>query len=98
MHSARPEPVEIDPRDSELLEEIGRLRVSAWKNFFPKIAERTDCWLDDYDRMARHWVVFEGETIVGAARLSMHQRFSELPEADLYSELELPRHNIPIFC
>jgi SAM-dependent methyltransferase/GNAT superfamily N-acetyltransferase len=77
-------PVEIDPRDRPLLEKIGRLRVLAWSTEMPDAPERSACWLDDFELAARHWCIFHEGDPVAAARMSVHQRIAEVPDAGVY--------------
>jgi polyketide synthase PksL len=77
-------PVEIDPHDRTLLERIGRLRVLAWSTVMPDATRRTACWLDEFDPVARHWCIFHDSKPVAAARISVHQRLEEVPDALIY--------------
>jgi hypothetical protein len=86
-------PVEIDPRDRGLLEKIGRLRVLAWSTVLPDAAAKTDCWLDDFELVARHWCIFHDGEPVAAARMSVHARADNLPEGELYEGV--PLHELP---
>lgn len=84
-HSTIPfEAVEIDPHDRRLLEQVGRLRVRAWSAVLPKGAVPTDCWLDDFELAARHWCVFHDGEPIAAARMSVHSRLEEAPDAAVY--------------
>ncbi|WP_031528063.1 GNAT family N-acetyltransferase [Dyadobacter crusticola] len=72
----------------ERLDEMGALRVLAWKNekgisqdFFSHKA-----WLDDEDLLAHHWIITHEKTIVAAARLSFHKDYSTVPHANLFDE------------
>src|SRR5262245_39988418 len=38
--------------------------------------------LDPFDKIARHWAAFVDGQLVGAARLSVHDRLEEVPEAE----------------
>ena len=79
------EPVEIDPHDRPLLEKIGRLRVLAWSTVIPDAAAKVgDCWLDEYELEARHWCIFHDGEPVAAARMSVHQRNEDVPDAEVY--------------
>ncbi|NIJ53947.1 GNAT family N-acetyltransferase [Dyadobacter arcticus] len=70
----------------ERLDEMGALRVLAWKeeqgispDFFSHKA-----WLDEDDLRAHHWVIIHNKEIVAAARLSFHKEYSSVPHADLF--------------
>ena len=78
------QPVEIDPRDRPLLEKIGRLRVRAWSTVMPDVASKTDCWLDDFELLARHWCIIHDGEPVAAARMSVHERIEDVPDAEVY--------------
>ena len=70
--------------DEALLREIGRLRVEALETETSK-ASAIKSWIDEFDRTARHWVVFREEVPVAAARLSIHENLSEVPDAESYA-------------
>ncbi len=62
---------------------IYRLRVAAWRSrtdYFPDIAE----WQDSHDATACHWAIRDGERIVAAARLTIHDRLADAPSAEIY--------------
>jgi len=70
----------------ERLDEMGALRVLAWKDeqgvsqdFFSHKA-----WLDEQDLLAHHWVILHKKEIVAAARMSFHNEYSSIPHADLF--------------
>lgn len=75
---------EITRIDPILLEEIGRLRVIAWCTVIEKASE-LDIWLDAFDPAARHWVVFQGNSVVAAARMTIHPSLDEVPDAESYA-------------
>lgn len=78
------EPVEIDPRDRPLLEKIGRLRVLAWSTVMPDAPSRAACWLDEFELAARHWCIFQADGPIASARMSVHHRLEEVPDAGIY--------------
>jgi hypothetical protein len=41
-------------------------------------------WCDEFDDISRHWVVMSGRRIAAAARLSVHVRLADVPEAEEY--------------
>lgn len=62
---------------------IYRLRVAAWRSrtdYFPDIAE----WQDAHDATACHRAIRDGEQIVAAARLTIHDRLADAPSAEIY--------------
>lgn len=79
-------PIEIDPRDDRLLQEIGRLRVDAWATEVPDLPGKTDVWLDEYELSARHWGIFHDGRLIAAARLSVHDRLEDVPHAHVYQQ------------
>jgi GNAT superfamily N-acetyltransferase len=75
----------------ERLDEMGVLRVLAWKDeqgisqdFFAK-----GSWIDSEDQVAHHWVITQGDRMVAAARLSIHSEYASVPHADLFDESEV---------
>jgi GNAT superfamily N-acetyltransferase len=77
-------PVEIDPRNRLLMEQIGRLRVRAWAPFIPGILDKFECWLDEFELSARHWAVFDDSEIIAAARMSIHDCLHDVPDAESF--------------
>lgn len=69
-----------------LLQRIGALRVQAWTTEHPQAATMTE-WLDGIDPRAWHWVIFDGDQMVAAARLSIHTSLCDLPDCKVYSDL-----------
>ena len=84
--------------DEALLCQIGRLRIEAWETETSKAADMTN-WLDEFDHTARHWVVFRQGVPVAAARLSVHKRLTEAPDAESYAGVfaEAPQGPIASF-
>lgn len=76
--------VMIAAPDGAAMEQIYRLRARAWRARnagFPDI-ER---WVDERDEHSLHWCIVDGDgVVVAAARLSIHPRFDEIPDADIY--------------
>jgi len=68
------------------LEQIGKLRVLAWQHSVhaPVGIAPEGIWLDDIELISRHWVIKDAHIMVGAARLSMHQKLAEIPDADSF--------------
>jgi GNAT superfamily N-acetyltransferase len=79
------EPVEVDPNDSELLHEIGRLRVLAWSSSDRTLVFKTSFWLDDFEMPSRHWCIFHNDEVVAAARMTMTTNLDGVPDAFLYA-------------
>ncbi|MBF0467220.1 MAG: GNAT family N-acetyltransferase [Nitrospirae bacterium] len=53
-------------------------------------------WKDDCDKEARHWAVFNGNKLVAAARLSIHNCVESLPDKECYSDVFLQIPKFPI--
>ena len=70
--------------DEHLLGRIGRLRVEAWETETSRASDMKS-WLDEFDRTARHWIVFCKGVPVAAARLSVHDNLEEVPDAESYA-------------
>jgi hypothetical protein len=69
-------------RDARLLEQVGRLRILAWRadGELPSFAPHADTWLDEHDSHALNFaVLFEGRP-VAAARMCVHLLAKELPD------------------
>lgn len=77
----------------ERLDEMGALRVAAWKEEQGVSKEFFShrFWLDDEDLLAHHWVITHNKVIVAAARMSFHKEYSAVPHADLFDEALLGR-------
>lgn len=88
-------PVELLSPTPEILNEIGRLRVLAWKSSQPKFRDM-DVWLDALDSAARHWLVRYDGRIVAAGRLSVHSSIQEIPDAGLFENLKSDLLRLPI--
>jgi len=74
---------EFSHLDEDLLEKIGALRVQAWKTEAPSAAGM-GTWLDEFDRAARHWAVFDNGILLASARLTTHGGLAEVPDAESY--------------
>jgi GNAT superfamily N-acetyltransferase len=79
-------------RFPDLMEEIGRFRIKAWRNengvdplFFSK-----DAWVDSLDLHARHWIITKNRIIVAAARMSFHDCLDDVPYARFLQEEHWP--------
>src|ERR1700677_84161 len=74
---------EFSHPDEDLLEKIGALRVEAWKTEAPSAADM-GTWLDEFDRSARHWAVFDDGVLLASARLTTHASLTDVPESESY--------------
>ena len=81
------EPIEVNA--SEILNRIYRLRVDAWlASGINPVGSCSSEWEDEYESHARHWAVFDGERLLAAARLSIHQSLSEVPSSYVFDRLK----------
>jgi hypothetical protein len=72
--------------DVSTLEAIYRFRVTVWREAgaLVETAFPDGYWRDEFDEISRHWVFTSGRRIAAAARLSVHARLEEVPEAKEY--------------
>ena len=68
-----------DPR----LANIRALRAQAWASFHPGASVLQD-HIDPTDKGAIQWVVLYGGVLVASARLSVHSRIEDVPEAEIF--------------
>lgn len=73
--------------DPDTLEAIYRLRAAIWRETadVAQSAFADGTWSDEHDPGSLHWVMRDGRQLVGAARLSIHQRLADVPEAGEYA-------------
>ncbi len=75
------------------LDEISSLRVLVWKHQIETTAFSDKKWLDKHDFHAHHWVVLNEEnSLVAAARLSVHYTVSDLPDHEEIEHLLKDSH------
>ena len=77
--------------DPPTLEAIYRLRAEVWRATVPVAAAAFagDRWCDDVDGASIHWAIRSGDELVAAARLSVHERLAEVPDAEEYAAVGL---------
>jgi ribosomal protein S18 acetylase RimI-like enzyme len=63
-----------------ILDAVVQLRLDVWGAQVP-FPLCLDDVVDEFEHRARHWAAFDGERVVASARLSVHGRLSEVPEA-----------------
>jgi predicted GNAT family N-acyltransferase len=74
-------PREVDAAAEPLvLQEIMQLRLDVWSAQVA-FALTLDDVIDDFERQSRHWAVMDGNRVVAASRLSIHQTISDVSEA-----------------
>jgi predicted GNAT family N-acyltransferase len=81
---------------SDYTKEIGTLRREVWETVdgFDGTVFPGELWIDEYDKSAFHWVVFDQQKIIAAARLGVYFAHEDIPYIDLMkpyeSHLKLP--------
>ena len=85
---------EFDPvAEPAILNSVVSLRVRCWAAQTPVPLTREDL-VDSFEYSARHWIAVAKELVIGAARLSIHGRLEDVPEADclhgVYSSPPVP--------
>lgn len=71
---------------SEVLEQIFRLRVTAWRQQVALSGAMGE-WVDPTDDRARHWASFKEGQVIAAVRLSMHASVEDLPHPEVFVDL-----------
>ena len=90
MSLGGPEPERVT--DGPTLEAIYRLRASVWRETgdIAQAAFGDGRWSDEHDPSSLHWVVRgDAGELVAAARLSVHERLADVPEAEEYTAVGL---------
>jgi predicted GNAT family N-acyltransferase len=86
-----------ETNDPKVIESIGRLRAEVWRSEqsveFEEFGD-SDCWLDDFDNHAVHWIVYAGNEIAAAARLSVHPCAEKAPYGHIFKSLGLTTTNV----
>jgi GNAT superfamily N-acetyltransferase len=77
--------------DAPTLDAIYRLRASVWRETgdIALAAFRDGRWSDEHDPVSTHWVIRDDDRLVAAARLSVHERLGDVPEAEEYTAVGL---------
>lgn len=73
----------VEVTDPQVLEQIYALRVIAWRSKVD-VPDGVTQWVDDIDPLSKHWAVIRGNQVVAAARLSVHQLITEVPDPEGY--------------
>ena len=73
--------------DAPTLEAIYRLRATVWRETgdVAQAAFADGRWSDEHDPTGLHWVIRDGDALVAAARLSVHETLADVPEAEEYA-------------
>jgi GNAT superfamily N-acetyltransferase len=68
-----------------------QLRYTVWRSEGVVINDtERETIADHHDDHATHWAVFDGDQIVGAARLCFHDKLAEAPDAEMFVRAEIP--------
>lgn len=79
----------------DTLEQIYRLRVEAWRRFLPSEPALTS-WSDDLELTSRQWAIYHDGSPVGAARVSLHDTVSDVPDYDGDCRVSLGAEDLPV--
>jgi len=73
--------------DPETLHRIFRLRALVWSEVMgiASTCFADGMWRDAFDDSALHWAAFLNGSVVGAARLSVHQSIGGSPDAEVFT-------------
>jgi Acetyltransferase (GNAT) domain len=77
---------------TDLVPTTFRLRYEVWSaetKLLPSIQNKR-LITDEHDAHAGHWAAFEGNEIVAAARMCIHDEQEESPDAPAFSKIRLP--------
>jgi GNAT superfamily N-acetyltransferase len=66
------------------LDQIFGLRPRAWKSRVASFPDMTS-WSDPFDAEGLHWAVFANQTPIAAARLTIHERLSQVPNHEVFA-------------
>ena len=68
-----------------------RLRFEVWDGETELKAQIRERGLicDDHDAHARHWAAFNGDELVAAARVCIHESQQEIPDAPVFGQMRL---------
>lgn len=80
-------PVKIT--EPQVLDQVYALRVKAWlADGINPDSNLEGIWKDEYEERARHWAVLDGEKVLAAARLSIHQSLGDVPSHYVFESLK----------
>lgn len=81
----------IEVQGEAWIQRIAAFRVSCWRAWgaLAPQAFPDGAWRDPLDERARHWVVLDGDALVGAIRCAWFDRFDDLPDVAVYRSLGL---------
>lgn len=69
-----------------------RLRFEIWnrETILRSHVREQGLIVDEHDEHARHWAAFIGDAMVAAARMCIHDKQEEAPDAPAFLKIELP--------
>jgi predicted GNAT family N-acyltransferase len=90
FHICDHHPTEIT--GSELVPRTFRFRYEIWSRGAELRADLHSQGLitDEHDLHARHWAVFDGDKLVAAARMCVHDQQNDSPDFVAFSQVQLP--------
>src|SRR5580700_3035419 len=84
---------EVDALDAAAMVRIGQLRVEVWAGegtLGDELRER-GVWLDDFDRVGRHWLAESAAgDVVAAGRLTVHEEPRASPDGYVWLDAGRP--------
>lgn len=87
------EPTHCRMVDPDVLEEIGKLRITAWEasGERPSFAPREgQTWIDSHDDHAEHWVLRTDGHLIAAARMCIHHDLASVPDSEALTGIDIP--------
>jgi GNAT superfamily N-acetyltransferase len=76
---------------SPLIQAAQRLRHTVWQEEGVELHDSPDQMIaDSHDQHAHHWGIFDGDVLIGTARLCIHMHISEAPEGEMFVGVDLP--------
>jgi GNAT superfamily N-acetyltransferase len=85
-YGAQSHPRIVEVSAPAVLEDIYRLRVSAWRTSLNVSSDVTD-WHDGFECKSRHWAIFNGRHPIAAARLTIVSDLTRVPDAVVYEDV-----------
>ena len=84
-------PVIIQTKNIALIHRIGELRYSVWKEEKAALDGMIsqNRWVEHHDIDGTHFLAVIDDSIVAAARITLHQSFDEVPDYHEYREMKL---------
>ena len=70
----------------QIIEQIYRLRVEAWRTNLELPGDVT-AWSDRFDAEGRHWAFFDGDKPIAAGRLTISRDLKSVPDSAVYRDV-----------